>query len=318
MRDNGIEPTVVQYLKTPPTRAELVKMIKDAGIDVRTAVRKRESLYGELKLADASDDALLDAMAEHPILIERPFVVTPEGHPAGPPARRGTRDSVRVRHPVVAAAALAVLVITGCAPEAPDYQSILSTTPTTTTTTTSPGSEPPLPIATYLEQKGVVGEPIPADKLTDLKVTYPTPPGWKPFVNSNLSPGTRVIAKGTTYPMAMVIVFKLNGDFDVNEAIGHGYVDAEMSENFKRLNASMDNFKGFPSSMIEGSYDLNGSRMHTYNRIVIATGAPPANQRYLIQFSVTGYADKAAEEAPDMEAIIKGFDVAVPKAPPPR
>jgi arsenate reductase len=79
LRDNGIEPTVVQYLKTPPTRAELVKMIKDAGIDVRTAVRKRESLYGELNLADASDDALLDAMAAHPILIERPFVVTPKG-----------------------------------------------------------------------------------------------------------------------------------------------------------------------------------------------------------------------------------------------
>lgn len=79
LRDNGIEPTVVQYLKTPPTRAELVKMIKDAGIDVRTAVRKRESLYSELNLADASDDELLDAMAENPILIERPFVVTKKG-----------------------------------------------------------------------------------------------------------------------------------------------------------------------------------------------------------------------------------------------
>ena len=79
LRDNGIDPTVVQYLKTPPTRAELVKMIKDAGIDVRTAVRKRESLYGELNLADASDDELLDAMAENPILIERPFVVTTKG-----------------------------------------------------------------------------------------------------------------------------------------------------------------------------------------------------------------------------------------------
>ena len=79
LRDNGIEPEVVQYLKTPPTRAELVKMIKDASIDVRTAVRKREALYSELGLADASDDELLDAMAEHPILIERPFVVTPKG-----------------------------------------------------------------------------------------------------------------------------------------------------------------------------------------------------------------------------------------------
>lgn len=79
LRENGIEPTVVQYLKTPPTRAELEKMISDAGIDVRTAVRKRESLYGELGLADASDDELLDAMAANPILIERPFVVTPKG-----------------------------------------------------------------------------------------------------------------------------------------------------------------------------------------------------------------------------------------------
>lgn len=79
LRDNGIEPTVVQYLKNPPSRAQLVKMIKDAGIDVRTAVRKRESLYGELNLADATDDELLDAMVEHPILIERPFVVTTKG-----------------------------------------------------------------------------------------------------------------------------------------------------------------------------------------------------------------------------------------------
>ena len=79
LRDNGIEPTVVQYLKTPPSRAELARLIADAGIDVRTAVRKRESLYGELNLADAGDDELLDAMATNPILIERPFVVTSKG-----------------------------------------------------------------------------------------------------------------------------------------------------------------------------------------------------------------------------------------------
>jgi arsenate reductase (glutaredoxin) len=79
LRDNGIEPEVIQYLKTPPSRAELVKLIDDAGIDVRTAVRKRESLYAELNLDDADDDALLDAMVTHPILIERPFVVTPRG-----------------------------------------------------------------------------------------------------------------------------------------------------------------------------------------------------------------------------------------------
>jgi arsenate reductase len=79
LRDSGVEPRIVQDLKTPPSRAELVSMIRDARIDVRSAVRKREPLYAELNLADASDDQLLDAMAEHPILIERPFVVTPKG-----------------------------------------------------------------------------------------------------------------------------------------------------------------------------------------------------------------------------------------------
>ncbi len=79
LRDKGIEPEVVQYLKTPPSRDELAGMISAAGIDVRAAVRKREVLYAKLNLADASDDQLLDAMAEHPVLIERPFVVTPKG-----------------------------------------------------------------------------------------------------------------------------------------------------------------------------------------------------------------------------------------------
>lgn len=79
LRDNNLEPVIVEYLKTPPSREQLVQLIRDAGIELRTAVRKREPLYTELNLADATDDELLDAMAEHPILIERPFVVTSKG-----------------------------------------------------------------------------------------------------------------------------------------------------------------------------------------------------------------------------------------------
>lgn len=79
MRDGGVEPTIVKYLETPPSRVALEKMIADAGIEVRQAVRKRESLYSELDLADATDDELLDAMATNPVLIERPFVVTDKG-----------------------------------------------------------------------------------------------------------------------------------------------------------------------------------------------------------------------------------------------
>jgi hypothetical protein len=205
------------------------------------------------------------------------------------------------------------MAMSGCGAESPDYQSIWSTSATTTTPTSTAA---PVPIAEYLESVGVTGGPVAPDKLTDLTVTFPSPRGWTSYSNINLAPGTRMIAKGDTYPTAMLMVFKLTGDFDVNEAIRHGEVDAELSQNFKRLNASTDNFRGFPSSMIEGSYDLNGERMHSYNRIVIATGAPPTNNRYLIQFTVTGYANKAAEEAPDIEAVIKGFNVEVPKAAP--
>jgi Probable lipoprotein LpqN len=210
------------------------------------------------------------------------------------------------RHRFAATFALVVIAVAGCGEKQADYKSLITTTTTTTTTTSA---EKPVPLAEYLESVGVTGEPVAPDKLTDLTVTMPQPPGWAPYEGTNLAPGTRAIAKGPTYPTAMLMVFKLHGDFDVAQAIAHGDADAERSLNFKRLNASDKNFRGFPSSMIEGSYDLNDRRMHTFNRIVIATGSPPANQRYLIQFTITGYAERAAEEAPDIEAIIRGFNV---------
>ncbi|GAA1481566.1 arsenate reductase (glutaredoxin) [Gordonia sinesedis] len=79
LRDAGIEPTVVKYVDEPYTRQQLEQLIADAGLTVRQAVRRRESLYGELGLDDADDARLLDAMVEHPILVERPFVVTDKG-----------------------------------------------------------------------------------------------------------------------------------------------------------------------------------------------------------------------------------------------
>ncbi|MHA0288831.1 arsenate reductase (glutaredoxin) [Mycobacterium sp. C3-094] len=88
LRESGAEPEVVLYLKNPPSRSELKAMIADAGIDVRAAVRTRESLYAQLGLASASDDELLDAMVEHPILIERPFVVTGKGTRLARPLER--------------------------------------------------------------------------------------------------------------------------------------------------------------------------------------------------------------------------------------
>jgi arsenate reductase len=81
IRNAGIEPTVIEYLKTPPSRDQLKTLIADAGLTVREALRQKGTPYDELGLDDASltDDQLLDAIEEHPILLNRPFVVTDRG-----------------------------------------------------------------------------------------------------------------------------------------------------------------------------------------------------------------------------------------------
>ncbi len=81
IRKAGIEPTIIEYLKTPPTKAQLRKLIADAGLSVREILREKESLYTELRLADAgwSDDQLLDIIGQYPILMNRPIVVSPLG-----------------------------------------------------------------------------------------------------------------------------------------------------------------------------------------------------------------------------------------------
>ncbi|WLI78676.1 glutaredoxin-dependent arsenate reductase [Kosakonia sp. H02] len=81
IRNSGVEPTIILYLETPPSRDVLVKLIADMGISVRALLRKNVEPYEQLGLAQDrfSDDQLLDFMLQHPILINRPIVVTPLG-----------------------------------------------------------------------------------------------------------------------------------------------------------------------------------------------------------------------------------------------
>ena len=81
IRNAGLEPHVVEYLKTPPARAMLVQLIDRAGLTPRALLREKGTPYAELGLGDPAltDDHLLDAMVAHPILINRPLVVTPLG-----------------------------------------------------------------------------------------------------------------------------------------------------------------------------------------------------------------------------------------------
>lgn len=81
IRRSGVKPTVIEYLKTPPDRATMVRLVAGAGLTVREALRKKDTPFEELGLGDTAntDDDLLDAIEAHPILLNRRFVVTPIG-----------------------------------------------------------------------------------------------------------------------------------------------------------------------------------------------------------------------------------------------
>ncbi|MGZ5877353.1 MAG: arsenate reductase (glutaredoxin) [Bradyrhizobium sp.] len=81
IRQSGEQPEVIEYLKHPPSRARLIELVKAMGISVRELLREKGTPYAELGLADSkwSDDQLIDFMLAHPILINRPIVVTPKG-----------------------------------------------------------------------------------------------------------------------------------------------------------------------------------------------------------------------------------------------
>ncbi len=81
IRNAGVEPHIIEYLKTPPSRALLVQLIARMGIPVRALLREKGTPYAELGLGDPAltDDQLLDAMLTHPMLINRPIVVSPKG-----------------------------------------------------------------------------------------------------------------------------------------------------------------------------------------------------------------------------------------------
>ncbi len=206
-----------------------------------------------------------------------------------------------------AAVVALTLSIAACETKPPDYQSIWSKSSTPTTSTTT---EKPVPLSQYLQGIGVTGKQVAPNSIPDLNVSIPTPPGWTLANNPKIAPETVMLSKGGKFPTARLVVFALTGNFDPAQVIKHGNDDAQLFENFKQLDASNADFNGFPSSELQGSYDADGVRLHSWNRIVIPTGSPPANQRYLVQLTITGLADQAVAQSSDIEAIIQGFVVA--------
>jgi hypothetical protein len=216
-----------------------------------------------------------------------------------------TTKAIRACVAAIGTATLALSTV-ACGPKVPDYQAVWTTS---TTTSNSPAPTAPLvPLSKYLEDNGVAGEAVKPSELTDLTVSIPIPPGWKERGDPNSKPKTLMISKGDNYPAAIMFVFRLRGDLNPTEAIKHANTD--LPDGFHQLDASTADFNGFPSSMVQGTYELKKARMRSWNRVVLPTGAPPENSHYMVQLIITSLADQAVTESNDVEAIIRGFVVA--------
>src|SRR6478752_10881568 len=168
----------------------------------------------------------------------------------------------------------------------------------------------------FFKEKGVALEPQNPRDFRALNITLPMPTGWSQVPDPNVPDAFAVIADraggdGLYTSNAQLVVYKLVGDFDPREAITHGYVDSQQLANWQSTDASLTEFGGFPSSVIEGTYRQNDMILNTSRRHVIATAGP---DRYLVTLSVTTAANQAVAAANATDAIVNGFRVADPAA----
>jgi hypothetical protein len=167
----------------------------------------------------------------------------------------------------------------------------------------------------YFQSKGVKLEPQKPQAFKALDITLPVPPRWTQVPDPNVPDAFAVIADrqgSSVYTSnAQVVVYKLVGNFDPKEAISHGYVDSQKLLAWQSTNASMADFDGFPSSVIEGTYREGDMTLNTSRRHILATSG---HDTYLVSFSVTTDRAVAIGDAPATDAIISGFRVAAPGA----
>ncbi|RFD27205.1 hypothetical protein MUBE_00850 [Mycobacterium uberis] len=157
-----------------------------------------------------------------------------------------------------------------------------------------------------------------AQKPQDFKaldITLPVPTRWTQVPDPNVPDAFVVIADrlgNSLYTSnAQLVVYKLVGNFDPREAITHGFVDTQQLLAWKTTNASLADFDGFPSSIIEGTYRENDMTLNTSRRYVIVSSEP---DKYLVSLSVTTALSQAVADAPATNAIISGFRVSTPTA----
>ncbi|MFZ1162109.1 LpqN/LpqT family lipoprotein, partial [Mycobacterium sp.] len=175
----------------------------------------------------------------------------------------------------------------------------------------------------FFASKNVKLEPQQAKDFKALDLTLPMPQGWTQVPDPNVPDAFVVIANRHSTnlytPNAQLVVYRLVGDFDPKEAITHGYVDSQQLPVWRCTNASLADFNGSPSSIIEGTYRQNEMTLNTSRRNVIVTSGP---DKYLVSLAVTTEAGGTVAEAPATDGIINGFRAGAPgsnapAAPPP-
>lgn len=170
----------------------------------------------------------------------------------------------------------------------------------------------------FLKERNAALEPQNPHGFTALNITLPMPAGWSQVPDPNVPDAFAVIADrnggdGLYTPNAQLVVYKLVGQFDPKEAITHGFIDSQTQANWQSTDASLADFGGFPSSVIEGTFRQNDMTLNTSRRHVIATAGPDT---YLVSLSVTTAVTQVVATAPATDAIVNGFRVADPAAAP--
>ncbi|MGB0962933.1 MAG: LpqN/LpqT family lipoprotein [Mycobacterium sp.] len=168
----------------------------------------------------------------------------------------------------------------------------------------------------YFAGSGVSLEPQSSQGFRALNIVLPMPQGWAHVPDPNVTDAFAVIAdrvggNGLHTSNAQVVVYKLIGQFDPQEAISHGFVDSQQLPAWRSTKASFAEHNGMPSSLIEGTYRENAMTLNASRRHVIAPSGP---DHYLVSLSVTTSVDQVVAAADATEAIVKGFKVSAPSA----
>jgi hypothetical protein len=165
----------------------------------------------------------------------------------------------------------------------------------------------------FFNGKGVKMEPQKAPGFNALDLVLPMPQGWTQVPDPNVPDAFVVTAnrRSTSLynPNAQLVVYRLVGDFDPHEAISHGYIESGQLPAWRTTNASLADYNGSASSIIEGTYRQNEMTLNTSKRNVIVTSGP---DKYLVSLAVTTEAGAGVGEAQATDGIINGFRAGPP------